>query len=873
MKKYVLSFSEMNNTNLPEVGGKGANLGELSKIEGIQVPEGICVTTEAYKRLFENNKAVELLLDQLSLLKVSDKDKINQISTEIRRVIEGIEIPKEIAEAIRSNIKKLGDKHAYAIRSSATAEDLPLASFAGQQDTYLNILGLDSILMHIKKCWASLFTDRAVTYRIQKGFEHRKVYLSVVVQRMVFPQTSGIMFTADPITGDRTVLSIDASFGLGEALVSGLVNADHYKVKEENIIQKKISTKKVAIYSLKQGGTEEREIEQEQQNVQALTDDEILQLNAIGRRIEKYFASPQDIEWCLYEGKFYIVQSRPITTLYPIPANDGKLRVYGSMGHLQMMTEDIKPLGMSFCRMLSFWFGENLVAAGGRLFMDGTYDLASPIRRKVMISTLGKTDILMKNGILKLTERKDFLNALPRGKGSISSGSGFLSWIVQALKIYRANNVAMIEDLIAFNENQVVEMEKKIKKLAGDELMQFILQDTKELKGNLIGPQNMSMLAIASLVPGWINKKMEKWLGEKNVVDVLSKSVAYNITSEMGLALVDVSDIVRQYPEVIAYFENANDDTFFEDLAKLKGGDVVSAGVVEYLKKYGMRCPGEIDITKSRWSEKPTALIPMILSNIKSAVGSSCTIFEQGRIEAEQKEQELLRRLEQLPGGKRKAKKAKKMISLLRNFVGFREYPKYSFITRFQIYKNALLKEATVLLQEGIIKEKEDIFYLYFSELRDVIRSKQLDYNIITKRKEEYELYEKLTPPRVITSEGEIISGEYNTGNIPKGALAGVPVSSGIIEGRARVVLKLEEANIEDGDILVTTFTDPSWTPLFVSVKGVVTEVGGLTTHGAVVAREYGLPGVVGVENATKLIQDGQRIRINGTEGYVEILS
>jgi pyruvate,water dikinase len=228
--------------------------------------------------------------------------------------------------------------------------------------------------------------------------------------------------------------------------------------------------------------------------------------------------------------------------------------------------------------------------------------------------------------------------------------------------------------------------------------------------------------------------------------------------------------------------------------------------------------------------------------------------------------------LEQLRGGKQKAQKTRKMISLLRNFTGYREYPKYIMVGYYWIIKQALLKEAVKLMQKGVIREKEDIYYLSFEELREVVRTNWLDYSIITKRKEEHEVYEKLTPPRVMTSEGEVLSGEYDTGNIPKGALAGIPVSFGTIEGRARVILKMEDADIEEGDILVTAFTDPSWTPVFVSIKGLVTEVGGMMTHGAVVAREYGLPAVVSVENATRLIKDGQRIRINGTEGYVEIL-
>ncbi len=296
MNFYVLGFQEIDKTKLAIVGGKGANLGELSRIEGIQMPEGFCVTTEAYKRTIGQTSEFDALLDQLARLKVEDRERISEISGKLRQVIKGIPIARDIEGEITRYLAKLGEEHAYAVRSSATAEDLPNASFAGQQDTYLNIIGKDNMLKHISKCWASLFTDRAVIYRIQNGFDHRKVYLSVVIQRMVFPQAAGILFTADPVTSNRKVLSIDASFGLGEALVSGLVNADIYKVREGRIVDKKISTKKLAIYALKEGGTEEKEIAPEKQNTQTLTDEQILQLESMGRKIEAYFACPQDIE-------------------------------------------------------------------------------------------------------------------------------------------------------------------------------------------------------------------------------------------------------------------------------------------------------------------------------------------------------------------------------------------------------------------------------------------------------------------------------------------------------------------------------------------------------------------------------------------------
>ncbi|GBG57829.1 putative phosphoenolpyruvate synthase [Sporomusaceae bacterium FL31] len=871
MSNFVLSFQDLDKTKLMVVGGKGANLGELCKIEGIRVPDGFCISTEAYKRTLSETPSLNRLLDQLSLLKVGDRDEIRKLSSEIRSLIEGIAIPQDINEEITSHLSRFGEKNAYAVRSSATAEDLPTASFAGQQDTYLNIIGQEAILKHISKCWASLFTERAVTYRIQNGFDHRKVHLSVVVQKMVFPQMAGILFTADPVTANRKVLSIDASFGLGEALVSGLVNADNYKVRNGEVIDKKISTKKLAIYALKDGGTIEQALEPERQNRQALTDEQISSLTRLGRKIEEHFGCPQDIEWCLADDTFYIVQSRPITTLYPIPeVNDQENHVYVSVGHNQMMTDAIKPLGLSFFLLTT---PARMYRAGGRLFVDVACNLASPDSREILLAAWGQSDPLIKDALMTIIERGNFIKLVPNDKKELSPNTSNKVMSPADFRGQIRNDPTIVSDLIKSSETSIEELKQAIQTKSGSDLFDFILEDIQELKKTLFDPQNLGVIMAAMDASSWINEKMMEWLGEKTVADTLSQSVPNNITSEMGLALLDVADVIRPYPEVIDYLKHVKDEHFLEKIVKLNGGQKTQDAITAYLSKYGMRCAGEIDITKTRWSEKPTTLVPMILSNVKNfEPNASQRKFEQGRQEALKKEQELLDRLKQLPDGEQKAQETKQMIDLIRNFIGYREYPKYSMINRYFVYKQALLKEAEQLVQAGVIYDKEDSYYLTFEELREVVRTKQLDYQIISKRKDEYKIYEKLTPPRVITSDGEIIAGEYKRENLPAEAIVGLAVSSGVIEGRARVILNMEDADLEDGDILVTAFTDPSWTPLFVSIKGLVTEVGGLMTHGAVIAREYGLPAVVGVENATKLINDGQRIRVNGTEGYVEIL-
>lgn len=871
MNTYVICFQEIDRTKFMVVGGKGANLGELSRIKEIRVPEGFCVTTEAYKKITENNQELNSLLDELTRLKAEERKNISEISAKIRMAIERIPLSKDIAEEIADYLTKFGEKDAFAVRSSATAEDLPTASFAGQQDTYLNIIGKEAILKHISKCWASLFTDRAVIYRMKNGFDHHKVLLSVVVQKMVFPQAAGILFTADPVTSNRKVLSIDASFGLGEALVSGLVNADIYKVCNGKVIDKKISTKRLAIYALKDGGTKEQEIEPERQNRQALTDEQILQLERMGRKIEEHFGRSQDIEWCLVDDTFYIVQSRPITTLYPIPeANDQENHVYISVGHQQMMTDAMKPLGLSFFLLTT---RAPMRKAGGRLFVDIIHHLASPDSRETIIDTLRQSDPLMKDALMTIIERGDFIKSLPDDKKEQSPGKSNKVISSAGFRTQVENDPTIVSDLIKRSQTSIEELKQNIQTKSGSDLFEFILEDIQQLKGFLSNPQNLGVIMAAMDASSWINEKIEKWLGEKNVADTLSQSVPNNITSEMGLALLDVADVIRPYPEVIDYLQHVKDANFFDELGKFDGGKETQDAIYAFLNKYGMRCAGEIDITKTRWSEKPTTLVPMILSNIKNfEPNASNRKFEQGRQEALKKEQELLDRLKKLPDGEQKAEETKRMIDLIRNFIGYREYPKYGMVNRYFVYKQALLKEAEQLVQANVIHEKEDIYYLTFEELREVVRTNKLDYQIISKRKDEYKLYEKLTPPRVITSDGEIIAGEYKRENLPAEAIVGLAVSSGVIEGRARVILNMEDADIEDGDILVTSFTDPSWTPLFVSIKGMVTEVGGLMTHGAVIAREYGLPAVVGVENATKLIKDGQRIRVNGTDGYVEIL-
>ena len=862
-ERYVLGFEEIDETQVAVVGGKGAHLGELSRIEGLRVPGGFCVTTDAFRRIMAEAPSIDERLDRLSHLEPDDREAIRALSAEIHRTLEGTAIPDDLAAAITRPLARIGEQAACAVRSSATAEDLPTASFAGQHDTYLNVVGRAAVLQQVSRCWASLFTERAVTYRLRNGFDHRKVHMAVVVQQMVFPQAAGILFTADPVTGNRKVASVEASFGLGEALVSGLVNADVYKVRDGEVVGKAIGTKQLAIHASPAGGTQQSAIDPERQDQPALTDAQVVRLAQLGRRIEAHFGCPQDIEWCLVDDDFQIAQSRPITTLFPIPpSSDRENHVYVSVGHQQMMTDPMKPLGLAFWQMTT---PRPMAEAGGRLFVDVTRIMASPASRAGFLEMAGKSDPLIRDALQTILERGDFIPSLP------DDGSGWTP--PGGARAAIETDPTIVTELIAHNQTSIAALKRDIQTKSRSALFDFILADIEELKRILFDPQSHQVFMTAMEATWWLNEQLQAWLGEKNAADRLTQSVPHNVTSEMGLALLDVADVIRPHPEVVAFLQHVEDDGFLDELPKLSGGIEARDAIRAWLDKYGMRCVGEIDITRPRWSERPTTLLPLILGNIKNfEPGAGQRRFEQGRQEAWEKEQEVLRSLRALPEGERKAEETKRRIDRVRTFIGYREYPKYGMVSRYFVYKQALLEEAQRLVQAHVLREQEDIFYLTFQELVDVVRTNRVDDQLIRQRKDAFRSYQALTPPRVLTSDGEVISGAYRRDELPAGALVGLPVSAGTFEGRARVILDIAEADLEAGDILVTSYTDPSWTPLFVAIKGLVTEVGGLMTHGAVIAREYGLPAVVGVEHATRLIRDGQRIRVHGTDGYVEIL-
>ncbi|MBO0836422.1 MAG: phosphoenolpyruvate synthase, partial [Actinobacteria bacterium] len=578
---------------------------------------------------------------------------------------------------------------------------------------------------------------------------------------------------------------------------------------------------------------------------------------------EAHLGRPQDIEWCLVGDDFHVVQTRPITTLFPVPAAvDAQYRVYVSVGHAQMMTDPMRPLG------ISVWQHTALIPmheAGGRLFVDVTSRLTAPATRALTLDVFGRGDPLMRDALETVLSRADVL-PVAAADAPPAPPAGNKPTDIEA-------DPAIVAQLIERSQASIAALRRDITGLSGVALLDFVLADFDELKRILSDSRSSQAIMAGMGALQWLNDNMEVWLGEKGAADALMQSVPGNVTSEMGRALLDVADTVRHYPGVVALLEHSDNDGFLDELSGIPGGAESRDAIRAFLDVYGMRCVGEIDITRPRWNEHPFALVPLILGNVRNfEAGAARHVFEQGLREAENKERELLERLRREPGGAQKAAETKQMIERLRTFIGYREYPKYAIVSRHAIYKQALLDEADRLVRARVLGDREDLFYLSLEEFRDVVRSGRIDEELITRRREAFVSQHALTPPRVLTSDGEALDGTYRRGGIPAGALPGLAVSAGVVEGRARVVLDIADASFAPGDILVTVATDPSWSPAFVAISGMVTEVGGLMTHGAVIAREYGLPAVVGVTQATRLIHDGQRIRVHGSEGYVELL-
>lgn len=892
-KPYILPFSVITAADLPIVGGKGANLGEMTQA-GLPVPSGFCVTTAAFRHFMAESHEAEALYAQLNEIATDDLDHARRVGERVRKRLTAVSIPTDIAEAILTAWQAQGESKAYAVRSSATAEDLPDASFAGQQDTYLNIRGQADLLDAVRRCWVSLFTDRAILYRVQNDFPHEEVALSVVVQEMVLPQISGILFTADPLTGNRHITSIDASYGLGEALVSGLVSADLYKVdtRSMEVVDVLVAEKKLAIRPLPDGGTVEETISGKMSTAQVLRHEQAITLAQLGQQVAAHYGQPQDIEWALADDQLYLLQTRPITSLFPIPARKGmddQLRAFFSFASVQGVMDPFTPLGQDTI--------QGIFAGAATLFGMTSTPAAQPVIWKAGERLWGNATGLMTNRL----SRRAFPVVLPViDPGAAQAfallmeepafqAKGFLRWrTLRGVLHFLLPTLWRVFKTMRHPDAQ----REKVQQLLADELDAFRQQaaraQTLDERLNFYETAvfNMFPIVIANVVPviagGMMSLKAAQRLtrdlppGAPNVL-TLTRGLPHNVTTEMDLALWQTARAIQK---------DAVSETVFQenDAAALAGlylddelPSVAQTAVSQFMARYGMRGLAEIDFGRKRWREDPTPVMQVLQSylQINDSAQAPDVVFARGEAAAETAVAELVTAVRQTHGGRIKARVLRGAAKRLRALAGLRETPKFFIIQLMGMARELLLDSGTQWVADGVLEQPDDLFMLRLPELRQLAHDRSQDWRgLVAQRRQTMAREQKRRVlPRVIVSDGRTFYEGISSAGAGEGNLVGSPVSPGVVEGIVHVVFNPQETQLAPGEILVCPGTDPAWTPLFLAAGGLVMEVGGLMTHGSVVAREYGIPAVVGVHDATKKLKTGQRVRVHGDSGIVEILA
>ncbi|MCA9873857.1 MAG: hypothetical protein KC441_09385 [Anaerolineales bacterium] len=889
---YVLPFSAINKDDLPRVGGKGANLGEMTRA-GFPVPPGFCLTTAAYRRFL--TAAAEDVFAALDSITPGDLERARAVGQQVRQQLGQLPVPPDVAERVLTAWQDAGEQHAYAVRSSATAEDLPDASFAGQQDTYLNIRGEEALLTAVRDCWVSLFTDRAILYRLQNGFDHRQVALSVVVQRMVLPDVSGILFTADPLTGARHVASIDASYGLGEALVAGLVSADLYKVDWRNyrVTEVVVADKKMAIRPLPGGGTIHEDLSGPARTARVLHDGQAIILAEIGERIARHYGRPQDIEWALAGGKFYILQSRPITSLYPLPPQiePERLEVWFSFGAVQGMLDPITPLGrstlMAIFSSAGRMFGihttpekQTLVrSAGERLFINLTHLITHPIGRRIAYLALQQVESGTAAALLPLLDDPAFQPQAGWFKTSTAEHlkQGFQPVLENAVLTVLAPDEKR-EEFLAFLDAFLERYEARF--AAAGSLAEYLdVYDDLVQEGISNGlPKFLPLIGVGMASLNLVINLTRHVPGAPNPL-VLTRGLPHNVTTEMDLVLWQTAQQIRQSETAVTHFQSHTPAELAAAYLHGQLPEQAQTAVAHFMARYGMRGVGEIDLGHPRWREKPEPIMQTLQSYLRITDASRApdAVFARSAAEAEAAIEPLVTAVAQTPGGPLKAQMVRAAAYRVRALAGLRESPKFFIVQLFGMVRAGLLQIGQEMVAAGTLTQADDLFFLHLRDLRALAAGEQRDWAALAaqNRAAYHREMRRQQIPRLLLSDGRTFyEGVRATPQTiaPDGALVGSPVSPGVVEGVVHVVFNPHTEQLAPGEILVCPGTDPAWTPLFLAAGGLVMEVGGLMTHGSVVAREYGIPAVVGVDQATTRLQSGQRIRVDGSAGIVTLL-
>ncbi len=883
----LVDFSDIDSTMINAVGGKALNLGIMSAAR-LPVPTGFCVTTAAYRLVIADR------LDDLmgKLADATDPGAVAAAAEEARRRVLAVEVPEHLGTAITDRYHALGDNplerpgEPVAVRSSATAEDLAYASFAGQQDTYLNVVGAAALLDAVRRCWASLWTDRAVSYRNANAVDHRSVTLAVVVQRMIDATAAGVMFTANPITGTRHETVIDASPGLGEAVVSGAVNPDHFVVNtlDCSIVTRRLGDKRMMITSRPGGGTELHELTSGGSEA-CLEDEQVLQLVDLGEQVARHYGAPQDTEWALdSNGRFWLTQARPITTLYPLTrTNRPGLRVFMCMSLAQGLTRPITPMGLAAVRLIGSSVATEVKlplveplagptamhAPGQRLFLDLTSALRNRVGRRAILAAFGVMEARAATVLKRLAERPEFSIIEARDHTVLRHIAGALIRNKVPLRaIAGLINPNLAYRGVAATERRLRQALTLPANATASQRLDFVEQ---QLGGLFLLMPRTFAYAVGGLLMLAASRRLLGDVARPDELQEVLRGLPHNVTTEMDLELWGLTEQIRDNEPSRAAFTALAVPDLLQRYRERRLPPVAQRGLQSFLRHYGHRAIAEIDLGMPRWSDDPSHLLGVISNYLRLNTDDLDPVaqFHAGQAKAEATITSLTTRMAER--SRLRARLVGWTLRRVRQLVGLREAPKFLLIVALATMREHLKVIGRQLAATKVIDQVDDVFFLDLGEVRRGLSGEDMQH-LVAEHREAYEQELKRRHiPRLLLSDGTEPEAVATKDARADGALSGSPASTGTVTARARVVLDPVGAHLEPGEILVAPSTDPGWTPLFLTAGGLVMEMGGSNSHGAVVAREYGIPAVVGVPDATHKIETGQLITVDGAAGLVSL--
>ena len=821
-RPLVSRLDQLGGADLPRVGAKAANLGKLCRA-GLPVPPGFILTTDAYR----------------------------------------LGLTAEVEQALTIAWQSLGSDHACAVRSSATAEDLPQASFAGQQDSFLNVRGREPLLTAVRACWASLMSDRAVAYRRRNSIPGDSVAMAVLVQRMVSARCAGVIFTADPLTADPSRIVIEAVPGLGDALVSGR------------------ATPHRAILRRADGRIFERSADSD-----ILTDTLLRELYRLAKQVEQVLGPNQDIEWAADDHHVWLLQSRPITTLARTATRSatepaGPHWVWTNANTGELVPDVATPLTWSFMnrflgRLLEILLGDigkslmrnhliGLVA--GRVYFNLT-TLTSFVHALPGMSRFDITEMFGGAQERLAFERASTAQPPPMRLSlhQTTPAVARIAWSVLT-GTRRKLNLLLRDQRRTIRANQSLDLST----LSDRELVRRLVPARDVTADHLEG----AMFVITGLGAfDWLRRACRVWLGDDTgaLANRLMVGVGDMDSAESALALWRLAQFARSHPALQAALIATDSEPDRLALQRLPAGREFLSLSDDFLFTHGHHARGEVDPAVPRWSERP-GYVMSLLRGYLSAPADTDPIAHQRRLANERRQlaADSLRRL-------RNPLKRWAFTLVLRRAqqgIAGRENLKSELVRIIAVMRSALLEFGRRLTARHQLDAPSDIFFLSLEEVES-LSSRPFTGDLrtlISPRKAEHHRNLALTPPPVVIGRFDPTTQPLDEPDPTLRTLYGLAVSAGVAEGRARVILHLDsDQRVLPGEVLVAPFTDPGWTPYFLTASAIVMDMGGMLSHGAIVAREYGVPAVVNVGPATKTIRTGQMLRVDGSRGTVTLL-